>query len=82
MRVTDGMLERNASRLDVPAELRATRDLHPRELVQHLTRRVTEAVGGPLRDDATVLCIDWHGGVDTQRHVGSGADPSRASRPR
>ena len=79
--VTDGMLERNASRLDVAGELRATRDLHPRELVQHLTRRVTEAVGGPLRDDATVLCIDWHGGMDTQRHVGSGADPSLASRP-
>jgi serine phosphatase RsbU (regulator of sigma subunit) len=80
--LTDGMLERNASRLDVSSELRATRDLHPRELVQHLTRRVTEAVGGPLRDDATVLCIDWHGGMDTERHVGSGADPSRASRPR
>jgi hypothetical protein len=79
--VTDGMLERNASRLDVPAELRETRDLHPRELVQQLTRRVTEAVGGPLRDDATVMCIDWHGGRDTQRHVGSGADPSRASHP-
>ncbi len=79
--VTDGMLERNASRLDLPAELRATVDLHPRELVQHLTRRVTQAVGGPLRDDATVLCIDWHGGMDTQRHVGSGADPSRASGP-
>ncbi|HET7407303.1 MAG TPA: PP2C family protein-serine/threonine phosphatase [Mycobacteriales bacterium] len=79
--VTDGMLERNASRLDVPTELHATRDLHPRELVQHLTRRVTAAVGGPLHDDATVLCVDWHGGMDTQRHVGSGADPSRASRP-
>ena len=78
--VTDGMLERNASRLDVPAELRGTRDLHPRELVQHLSRRVTEA-GGPLHDDATVLCVDWHGGMDTERHVGSGADPSRASRP-
>lgn len=75
------MLERNAARLDLSAELPATRDLHPRELVQHLTRRVTQAVGGPLRDDATVVCLDWHGGSDALRNVGSGADPSRASRP-
>jgi len=79
--VTDGMLERNAARMDIPAELHATHDLHPRELVQHLTRRVTEAVGGPLRDDATVLCLDWHGETQTVRTVGSGADPSRASSP-
>jgi serine phosphatase RsbU (regulator of sigma subunit) len=51
--VTDGMIERNAASIDLPRELIATRDLHPRETVQHLIRQV--AAGGDLRDDATVM---------------------------
>lgn len=60
--LTDGMLERNAASIDIPAVLSDTRDLHPREAVQHLTEVVLEAADRQLSDDATALCFDWHGG--------------------
>lgn len=60
--LTDGLLERNASSVDVPSVLLAGRKLHPREAVQDVTRAIVEACGGKLSDDATVLCFDWHGG--------------------
>lgn len=72
--LTDGMLERNAAGLDTAAILADTRDLHPREAVQHLTREVLQAGGGELRDDATALCLDWHGGPPRDRDADSGAD--------
>jgi len=77
--VTDGMIERNAARLDIPAELIATPDLHPREVVQHLIRRV--ALHDDLQDDATVLCLDWHGHQHTLRDANTGSDPEQASPP-
>ncbi len=72
--LTDGMLERNASAVDAASVLAATRHLHPREAVQELTRAVVEACGGDLRDDATVLCLDWHGGPPRERDASAGAD--------
>jgi serine phosphatase RsbU (regulator of sigma subunit) len=60
--VTDGILERNAATLDVPALLAGTRDKHPREVVYTIGDAVLRATRGDLRDDATVVCIDWHGG--------------------
>lgn len=72
--LTDGMLERNAAAVEVPSILVETRHLHPREAVQSLTRRVVEACGGELRDDATVLCLDWHGGPPRDRDAREGAD--------
>jgi serine phosphatase RsbU (regulator of sigma subunit) len=60
--LTDGMLERNAAELDVAALLARTAALHPREVVQELGSEVMRVTGGALRDDATVLCLDWHGG--------------------
>jgi hypothetical protein len=35
---------------------------------------VVKASGGELRDDATVLCVDWHGGPTGERDARSGAD--------
>lgn len=63
--LTDGMLERNAASVDIAAVLTDTRDLHPRETVQHLTEVILKVADGQLRDDATVLCLDWHGAPST-----------------
>ena len=60
MFVTDGMLERNGN-ADIAALLFSAADMHPREAVQHLIQAVLDARGGPLREDATAMCFDWHG---------------------
>ncbi|MFF1274130.1 PP2C family protein-serine/threonine phosphatase [Streptomyces marokkonensis] len=77
--LTDGMLERHGEKIDLSALLESTRDLHPREAALLLTSAVRDAAGGVLEDDATVMCLDWHGPQETQRHVSSGADVSQAS---
>ncbi|MFE5675388.1 PP2C family protein-serine/threonine phosphatase [Streptomyces erythrochromogenes] len=63
---TDGMQERDAATVDLATLLRDTGAQHPREVVRTLVGAVTDAYdGGPLRDDATVLCLDWHGPQST-----------------
>ena len=74
MFVTDGMLEREAARMNIAAILTAGMNMHAREAVQHLTQAVLQASGGQLRDDATALCLDWHGGPPRDRDATSGAD--------
>ena len=77
--VTDGMLERDAERMNIAAILTEGLNMHPREAVQHLTQAVLQASGGELRDDATALCLDWHGGPPRDREATSGAN--RETRP-
>ncbi len=72
--LTDGILERNAADVNAMEVLTQTRHLHAREAVQRLTHAVVEACGGLLRDDATVLCVDWHGGPVGERDASAGAD--------
>ena len=74
MFVTDGMLERDAARMNIAAILTASMNMHAREAVQHLTQAVLQASGGQLGDDATALCLDWHGGPPRDRDATSGAD--------
>jgi serine phosphatase RsbU (regulator of sigma subunit) len=59
--VTDGVLDRNSAHVDVPAVLGRTLDHHPREVVRELSDAVIAATGGDLKDDSTVLCLDWRG---------------------
>jgi serine phosphatase RsbU (regulator of sigma subunit) len=74
MFLTDGMLERNAADADI-AQLVATGGaMHPREAVQHLVQAVLDATDGSLDDDATVMCLDWHGGPSRERTSDSGAN--------
>jgi serine phosphatase RsbU (regulator of sigma subunit) len=79
--LTDGMQERNAASLDVAAALADTADLHPREVVHELGAAVLKATGGDLRDDATMVCLDWYGGPPRGRVTEQGADPRLASGP-
>jgi serine phosphatase RsbU (regulator of sigma subunit) len=79
--LTDGMLERNAAALDVAAALASSSALHPREVVHELGAAVLRATGGDLRDDATMVCLDWYGGPRRGRTTTLGADLDRASAP-
>jgi serine phosphatase RsbU (regulator of sigma subunit) len=79
--LTDGMQERNAVNLDVARALADTADLHPREVVLALGAAVLDETGGDLRDDATMICLDWYGGPPRGRTTEQGADPDRASAP-
>src|SRR4051794_35895085 len=58
--LTDGMLERDAAELDLPARLQHLSGLHPREVVRALADLVLEAAGPTLPDDACLLVLDWH----------------------
>lgn len=74
MFLTDGVLERDAGGADIRTALAASRGDHPREAVQHLIQAAVRATGGTLRDDATALCLDWHGGGPRDRRTSAGGN--------
>jgi serine phosphatase RsbU (regulator of sigma subunit) len=74
--VTDGMLERNASALDLMAEIRETRSMHARETTRQLADDVLAVTGPTLADDATLMVLDWHGEHGRDRATVAGADRS------
>lgn len=79
--LTDGMLERNAKSLDLSDLIVRTRALHPREAAHVLIGAIVDAGHGHLEDDATVMCLDWHGGSRSRRDAATGADLTDASQP-
>lgn len=74
MFVTDGMLERNAASVDIRALMIEGAQMHPREAVQHVVLALLKAADGELKDDATAMCVDWHGGPRGERATDAGAD--------
>jgi len=76
--VTDGYLERRAELVDIESILATGADRHPRQVVQELAHSVLAATGGRLRDDATVLCVDFYGPA-ARRNATGGASQARAS---
>jgi serine phosphatase RsbU (regulator of sigma subunit) len=74
MFLTDGVLERDAANADIYRVLAAGRTDHPREAVQRLIQAAVQASGGELADDATALCLDWHGGPRRDREQNAGAN--------
>ncbi|MFD9354638.1 PP2C family protein-serine/threonine phosphatase [Streptomyces sp. NPDC060031] len=79
--LTDGMLERNAENLDLSDLIIRTRALHPREAARTLIGAIIDAGKGHLDDDATVMCLDWHGVANSQRDAATGANLTDASQP-
>lgn len=74
---TDGMTERNTHAIDLPALLERDVHLHPREAVRAMTRELRIATGGNIIDDATVVCLDWHGPGSSRRSSEHGANSTR-----
>jgi hypothetical protein len=79
--LTDGMLERNAQSLDLADLIVRTRALHPREAARALVGAIVDAGDGHLDDDATVMCLDWHGVGRPHRDAATGANLTDASEP-
>jgi len=76
MFITDGVVEREAANVDIRSVLVASRGDHAREAVQRIIRAAMRAAGDELRDDATALCLDWHGGPPREREASFGANVS------
>ena len=74
MFLTDGMVERNAAHVDIRTLMIEGAQMHPREAVQHVVLALLDATDGKLKDDATAMCVDWHGGPPRERASEGGSN--------
>ncbi|WP_344630810.1 PP2C family protein-serine/threonine phosphatase [Streptomyces glaucosporus] len=77
--LTDGMLDHRSEIAHLFPLIAGTGGLHPREAAQVLTTAVLEAHRGDLRDDATVMCMDWYGPGAMRLNADTGASLTQAS---
>jgi serine phosphatase RsbU (regulator of sigma subunit) len=76
--ITDGIYENVEDEVDaarVADVLRRTAHLHSRAVAHMLGDEVLRIAGNDLRDDATTVCIDWHGGSADGREDDLPAQP-------
>jgi hypothetical protein len=77
--LTDGMLEHRAKDVDLNDLIVRTGDLHPREAARTVIAKVVAANDGHLRDDATIMFLDWRGARRSRRDADTGAQLADAS---
>lgn len=77
--LTDGLFENDPAGVAVADLIVVTASLHPREVVQALTRATVGTTDDTPHDDATAVCLDWYGPGEWDRHAETGADPDLAS---
>lgn len=78
--LSDGVLEaakggEHFGEARLEAALLGTRSKRPHEAVRHLVRTLLDYQQGELRDDATILLLDWHGTTSGGPAAGGGARP-------
>ena len=74
MFLTDGLMERNAAHVDIRTLMIEGAQMHPREAVQHVVLALLAATDGKLKDDATAMCVDWHGAPSRDRASAGGSN--------
>lgn len=77
--LSDGVLDREGMSLEAfDRMMRDTAGAHPREAAREVIDAVVGKAEGPLRDDATVVVVDWHGEPPGRwRSTVSGSDQAR-----
>ncbi|MGW0423096.1 SpoIIE family protein phosphatase [Streptomyces sp. NPDC003015] len=77
--LTDGMLEGRAQDVDLEGLIVRAGDLHPREAARTVIAKVIAANDGHLRNDATIMCLHWHGVRALRQYADRGAQLADAS---
>ena len=72
---TDGIVERNTTDIDIADDARRQRgNASARSRATHHPGHPARRRDGALNDDATALCLDWHGGPVRERTTDSGSN--------